>query len=202
MTREFVDEAIKVGNKFSHGVFFYRNRITKHASHDQSSHGNWARGGSVDYPRTGDILNDGSPRYDGERRTEAHPPIPDRLGDCYLNAGQIIMDDDATLIHGVITSDQYGDVAHAWVELDDGYIYEPSTDAVYHPEDFEKIHAPVELKRYEGEEARIEMISNEHWGPWDMASQHWYEVYHDERPGSDHRTASHLATAEARELVE
>jgi hypothetical protein len=108
------------------------------------------------------------------------------------------MDDDATLVHGVITSTEYGDVAHAWVELDDGYIYEPTTDAVYHPEDFDKIHTPIELKRYSGPVARLRLMKNEHWGPWDPASKVWYDVYHDELPRTNHLMASHRATAEAK----
>lgn len=170
------------------------SRIEKHAAPihpgtgtDQSVHGSGSSS-------RGDALNDGSPRRSGARVESVFPPVPSRLGDCYMNAAEKLIDVDGTLVHGIIRSDVYGDVAHAWLILDDGYVYEPTTDAVYHPSDFESLHNPVELARYEADDARHQLITYKHWGPWDPESEEWYDVYNSEL-GAGHREASKSATA-------
>lgn len=189
---EVSKQAPKISDEEVWRVFgpFLTYRVEKHGkgSHDEKSHGNWAGG------QRSDQLDDGSARRAGVRVTKPWSPISARLGDCYMNAGSVLLDEDtSTLVHGIIRNKKHGDVAHAWVELDDGYIYEPTTDAVYHPEDFASIHRPIPLARYEGEQARVTMVTYSHWGPWDPESEEWYEIYHSEL-GLGHREASQIAT--------
>lgn len=178
------------------------SKIVKHAAHDQSSHGNWARGIRAEPPLSkpdtrGNQLFDGTlDRRTGERRSEHWPPLASRLGDCYMNAGQILITEEATLVHGIIRAPE-GDVAHAWVELDDGYIYEPTSDAVYHPDDFEALHDPVVLATYESTDAMAIMMREEHWGPYDSNSMSWYDTYHELIMEIGHQGASKAATKAA-----
>ena len=110
-------------------------------------------------------------------------------------AGRFIMDYNAgTLVHGIVRNEEQGDIAHAWVEIPDGFIYEPTTDSVYHPEDFERLHRPIVLAKYPTEETFLTLARNKHWGPWDDASNRWYATYHAKNFGLNHREASQAAT--------
>lgn len=174
--------------------------LKKHAQHDQKSHGNWARGlkGKVGEPRPAgarNVLPVDEPdvdRRDRVRKKKLHSLQRDRLGDCYQNAGRFFLheaDEDAKLVHGIIRN---GDdhVAHGWVVEPDGYIYEPTTDAMYHEDDFKELTNPVVLMEYSRADALRTMARDKHWGPYDDFSWAWYRA---KESGATRSEATQLA---------
>ena len=182
----------------------YRSKkrtFSKHLAgrHDQMTHGRRKSGRRVEEFIRGVVARDG-PRREGTRTYKPHPPVPENSGECYSTSGRFIMDEvrhdqDATLVHGVIRN-LNGDVAHGWVELDDGFIFEPATDAVYHPDDFEHLFRPLTIIEYPKTIALAMIAKNRHWGPFDEVSEQWYDAYHEFNQEFGHTYSSHAATDE------
>jgi hypothetical protein len=126
-------------------------------------------------------------------------------GDCYMQAGIFTndnFDEPNTLVHGIIQHPS-GHVAHSWVVLPDGYVFEPTTDAVYHPEDFERLFNPLVIQKYDPLFALQQMSNAQHYGPWDSISDAWYETYKGSASrGLPHVVASFMATDRVEELLE
>jgi hypothetical protein len=172
-------------------------KIEKHlpGQHDQKTHGN--RKGKL---TRGDWGKNGDERREGNRVSDVRDSV--YPGDCYQYAGIYTNDgwgEENTLVHGIIRNPE-GDIAHAWVVLPDGYIYEPTTDSVYHPEDFGRLHDPLVIQAYDPLWALQQMSANEHYGPWDEISDAWYMTYHGAR--GLHSTRSKFATEEVKFLME
>jgi len=108
----------------------------------------------------------------------ARIPVHRRHGRCYeLSAKYVTMHDEhATLVHGTIFNrhraalDDGPPTAHAWVELQDGRIFDPVDDFWVTPEEYESYRAPEPLARYTREEAARLIGSTRSWGPWDEAT--------------------------------
>ncbi len=140
----------------------------------------------------GTVGMNGNPLREGNRTDRVHPQKPSNVGQCYEVSGRFVFDNhEGTLTHGIIRS-EYGDVGHSWTVLPDGYVYEPTTDSVYHPDDFERIHNPVVLAQYDTDETFRMLAGEGHWGPYDEASNQWESEYH--AAAGDHIQASHDAT--------
>lgn len=90
------------------------------------------------------------------------------LGECYSWAWRFVKDNDGILVHGTLTNPWDGkQLSHAWVELD-GYIFDwqtQHTDPLTINE-FIRRWQPSGIKRYSKEEALINVIKFEHFGPW------------------------------------
>jgi len=90
------------------------------------------------------------------------------LGECYSWAWRFVKDNDGILVHGTLINPWDGrQISHAWVELD-GYIFDwqtQHTDPLTINE-FIRRWQPSSIKRYSKEEALINVIKFEHFGPW------------------------------------
>ena len=123
------------------------------------------------------------------------------LGQCYRVAASYVIDNGGTLVHGLIRND-VGDVGHAWVELPERDIYEPTTDTVMPMSVFRHLYHPYGLARYKRDEILAMTLTHKQWGPWDDQSNDWHTYYHvaasdHGSPITDeaHREASKYATA-------
>lgn len=95
---------------------------------------------------------------------------PDRLGQCYALAGRYIIDhygSDLALVHGTIQGFGAPPLDHAWVRFPDGRVWEPATNTIYSPGDFQVLFNPQEVQTYSGKEAMSKMVDTGHFGPWD-----------------------------------
>lgn len=97
-----------------------------------------------------------------------------RLGKCYQQAGYFVMDHrGATLVHGTVSIGQAKSedgsgvaIAHAWVELNDGFVYDGVQDRFYEKADYyAKMRAAAE-QTYGGQEACEMMLERKTFGPW------------------------------------
>lgn len=124
-----------------------------------------------------------------------------RLGKCYELAGRKVVEDkEGLLIHGLIRHDDVGDVGHAWVHLDNGNLWEPTTDSTYPPDVFERIFNPIILAGYTQQDTATAAMTTGNWGPWDSDSIRWHDLYHEfsgDEP-ANHLSASRAATQAVR----
>lgn len=194
--------------------------VAKHASHDQSTHGNWAggsSGGNNAAPSrapariTSDDFGEGGffgswgAEFEGMSwEIETHATVPrvyaPHLTRCYEISAHLALALDGgghyepTLVHGIIRDhgNDSASVAHGWVEIDHPthgtVVYEPGSNTIYLLDDFKRMFSPIIFEKYSVEDARTTMIQNRNWGPWDDASDAWYEAY--EQGGNAHATRS------------
>ena len=74
---------------------------------------------------------------------------------------------DTTLVHGSIEGMGKGRLGHAWVLLDGGAVWEPTTGSEYDPETFARVFSPEEHHRYSIGALMTWTQRTEHWGPWE-----------------------------------
>jgi hypothetical protein len=116
---------------------------------------------------------------------EAEVPAANSGGDCYEAAGKFMMDecmfsDDCNLIlvHGEVAGQgalEGMTFGHAWV-LDGGTVVDKSNgrnmqlpQAIYYA--IGQIDQIGNTHEYTWEQARKMITDNEHWGPWDLATE-------------------------------
>lgn len=93
-----------------------------------------------------------------------NPTTP--TGTCYPDAWRYVMrHPEAVLVHGS-TMTLSGRLGHAWVELPDGTIWEPSSQAILTADRFNALVDPIVEERYTMDEA-AHMLSVGKHGPWD-----------------------------------
>jgi len=89
--------------------------------------------------------------------------------------------DRFTLVHGSVVSLSFKPpirIGHAWIELDDGRIYDPSTDSCEPPDNW-YAHAIIDHRYGRLEAYRIFNVTDYHCGPWTDADRaaasagHW-----------------------------
>lgn len=102
----------------------------------------------------------------------ARSRIAARLGQCYVLAGRAVAFgpyEVGTLVHGSIEG--YGNprIAHAWVELPDGSVWEPISDTEYPQIVFRALFHPGPGPRYAREAVLKHIAGSAHWGPWEEA---------------------------------
>jgi len=114
---------------------------------------------------------------------------PEPTGDCYEAAGRYVQDatltgdaGNLTLVHGVVSGQgplEGRRIGHAWVEVSTSHeeislVVDRSQgqNLVLMRGDYYRLGQidPNECKRYTPEEAIIEMVRSEHWGPWEGVS--------------------------------
>jgi len=87
-------------------------------------------------------------------------------GTCYPDAWRYAMQhSEAILAHGTAIS-LGRRIGHAWVELPDGTVWEPSSQAVMPIEKFYGLVDPIVEDRYTSEEAAIMVARVGKHGPW------------------------------------
>ena len=92
----------------------------------------------------------------------------DRLGNCYRLAAQYAIANRGKLIHGSIEGMGKPRLDHAWVELDDGSVWEPTLGQLFDANIFEIFASPIVHTRYNTwQEASLLALHTEHWGPWE-----------------------------------
>lgn len=101
---------------------------------------------------------------------EAGHTLEDRSGRCFeLSCYALTLGTappDSTLVHGSIQG-PYRDaerIAHAWVELPNGKVWEPLRHEVYL--NFYEYALAMPERRYDIVRARRLTLSTGHWGPW------------------------------------
>jgi len=87
-------------------------------------------------------------------------------GTCYPDAWRYVMrHPEAVLAHGTAIS--LGKrIGHAWVELPDGTVWEPTSQAIFPIERFYALVDPIVEDRYTSEEAAIMVARVGKHGPW------------------------------------
>jgi|GEM_PF-2928502 len=90
-----------------------------------------------------------------------------RLGRCYELSGLIALHNPhVTLVHGSIQGFNFPRIAHAWVELPDGSVWEPVTNKVWHHSIFDGFYRPQVTIKYDHQAICRLCARYEHWGPW------------------------------------
>jgi len=97
--------------------------------------------------------------------------FPDRLGQCYVLSGRYILgNDNAILVHGTINGIRWTgkdfNNPHAWIE-ENGEVYDPVMDWRLPIDAYYGMMQAKPLKKYDSEQASINMLNYNHWGPWD-----------------------------------
>ena len=88
-----------------------------------------------------------------------------RMGRCYEIAMKFVTDNpSAKIFHGIINGKE-GRIYHAWNEIE-GKIYDPVSNRLYSPRNYEIAFKPIILKEYTSEQAIIENLRSGHYGPY------------------------------------
>lgn len=97
----------------------------------------------------------------------ADSPFRERLGFCYVLSGRKILEHpDALLVHGSVQGDDKPRIQHAWIITEDGHIWEPTTNQLYGPIDFDQTFNPIVGAIYTSTDAARKMLQHKHFGPW------------------------------------
>lgn len=106
-----------------------------------------------------------------QRTASGSGSFQERLGRCYELAGKYVAFDnhEATLVHGTIQGAGNPPLDHAWAELPNGDVWEPTTNTVWPGPAFKAFFHPVPRVRYSAQEVTTTILRTEHWGPWDEA---------------------------------
>lgn len=95
-------------------------------------------------------------------------PFKKRLGRCYELAGRFAMNNEGTaLVHGSIEGFGNPRIGHAWVELENGKIWEPATGQEWDGDAFAGFFNPKLDEYYEHEELLKQVLRQKNWGPWE-----------------------------------
>lgn len=98
--------------------------------------------------------------------------VDERLRRCFELAGYALTigdaPSDAILIHGTWQHIVHAErrIAHAWLELPDGQIWEPIQGNIWHRRAWIALLQPQEERRYTRAEARRLVALHHHWGRW------------------------------------
>lgn len=72
-----------------------------------------------------------------------------------------------SLVHGTWHGPNAAErIAHAWLVLDDGRVWEPVTSLICDPVLFEAYTRAVPTRTYTEKQARVHMLRSGHFGPW------------------------------------
>lgn len=115
--------------------------------------------------------------HEGSYNPNKDLSFQDRLGRCYELAGRYASANERdTLVHGSIQGLGNPRIQHAWVALENGNIWEPTTGEYWPKQAFEGLFHPQEDKHYGFEEALKNTLRYKHWGPWDQLSERKAQV--------------------------
>ena len=100
-----------------------------------------------------------------DRRKRIKSANPKAVGTCFPDAGRFVTKhEEGTLIHGTVMS-KGKRIDHAWVEVSQEYIWEPQTKQ-YMTKKAWSLNEPIEEARYDSEQAAINVLKYQNWGPW------------------------------------
>lgn len=98
-------------------------------------------------------------------------PHPQRLGRCYELSGLVALHNpDFTLVHGSIQGLKFPRIAHAWVELPDGSVWEPVSNKVWNRSIFDGFYRAQVTVKYDHRSMCERCARHEHWGPWETCA--------------------------------
>lgn len=98
----------------------------------------------------------------------ADEPFNKRLGRCYELAGRLAShNEDAVLVHGSIQGFGNPRIDHAWVELENGNVWEPASNQEWDRRVFNEMFNPRVNKKFDYESVLKANLQYSHWGPWD-----------------------------------
>lgn len=94
-----------------------------------------------------------------------------RDGRCYeLALKHMLHEPDAerwTLVHGRVWRGIPGElIDHAWIETDDGQVYDPVKNAYMPRRQYHSMRRAVDVRRYTKQEAMALCAEAKHFGPW------------------------------------
>ena len=97
--------------------------------------------------------------------------IRKRDGRCYeLALKAMLLEPEAdrwTLVHGRVWRGIPGElIDHAWIELDDGRVYDPVKNTYMPGRQYRLMRKVVEVRRYTKQEAMALCAEAKHYGPW------------------------------------
>lgn len=102
---------------------------------------------------------------DAHARFDPTAGIAERSGECYHLAGLFaIANDDAHLVHGSIQGYGHPRMAHAWIVLPGGAVWEPFTGGLF--ANWNEFASAEVHSTYSFAETRGNVLEHEHWGPW------------------------------------
>ncbi len=92
-------------------------------------------------------------------------------GTCYQDAWRfLIKEEEGLLVHGSVESSGKR-IAHAWVETETGYVWEPESKSFINKEAFYRAVQPQVGAIYTPEQAAIMAARTNHFGPWAAAER-------------------------------
>ena|ERR1039458_1250582 len=100
-----------------------------------------------------------------------------RQGRCYELALRVMLHEPSaerlTLVHGRISQIKNDDylIDHAWIELNDGRIYDPVLDKHTPQDEYVRTRGAVIERQYPRAEAIRVAVKTGHYGPWHRAEQ-------------------------------
>lgn len=125
------------------------------------------------------IIEHGGQRFvqDGFAVWQVGPAIAENLRRCYeLSASRVAAGPDghqmmsgytgAMLVNGTIQGPGLDPIGHAWVIEPDGSVWEPASAEIYPAHIFEALFGAVVIDTYTTSEARMNMYTSGHYGPW------------------------------------
>jgi hypothetical protein len=90
-----------------------------------------------------------------------------RFGRCFELSGSYLFSYPAhTLVHGTINS-QISPVAHAWIESENGFVYDLVDNQEYPIEEYYQKKQAEKFITYSVKEAAKNMVESMSYGPWD-----------------------------------
>lgn len=95
-----------------------------------------------------------------------------RLALCYMMAGHALVlgtaPQGSKLVHGTIHHVLAGrSIEHAWLELPDGSVWEPTQGKTWSPLEWGAIFRPRDTTSYTRVEASAKMLETGNYGPWE-----------------------------------
>jgi hypothetical protein len=141
--------------------------LSKHAQHDQQTHGNWAnaRSGPSDRP---------------ESLGTYRPPaeFDDRIGRCYELSWRTVtkMPERGRLVHGSIQGAGNERIPHSWTEVDD-LAYDPVMNQWLPADSYRSLVNAEVAREYTKDEVEMIVSREMNMGPWhkEPYGTQWYE---------------------------
>lgn len=92
-------------------------------------------------------------------------------GKCFDTSGRFALNnyEEGNVVHGSITLHGVK-IAHAWVELPGDVVFDGTQTQFFDKNDYYKVTGAVKQHEYTFDEARTKMLSQGHFGPWEVIS--------------------------------
>ncbi len=106
-------------------------------------------------------------RVINEALTKKDKSLRSRLGQCYVLSGRYVSSHPgSTLVHGSIEGMGNPRIGHAWVELEDGQIFDPIVNQTFDPYVYNAFFKAIIDNKYTFSDTLKITVSTGHWGPW------------------------------------